>query len=336
MAKRQINQFDIGRVTNKAFFRQQGLFGKRVERNPFIKQKLGDNYLSWRNQYAVVDISNNLLRSSATTAKIVAKSKEVIAIYNSFHDIAKANLKNLDKVVADSASNVVNVFENRGKIYNMGINEKMTTVSTTLQDFNGEYKQDIINIGGEKWVEQLDKVNNEYIDLYDVRIDQDKKKININMRSARTKLTDYYRKLVMIINSLVFIEGEEQYGEFIDEINSINKKFGVKRTAAKEEDETDETPVVDNNDDNMFDDIEEDDEEDDKEIDDEVGEEADDEEEYPEAIEWVEKFGVANATNGMIFYVMVDGEKVFYRLIDNAGVGFIPGGDRYQECWEKL
>jgi hypothetical protein len=60
------------------------------------------------------------------------------------------------------------------------------------------------------------------------------------------------------------------------------------------------------------------------------------ENEYPDAIEWVENYGVQNAADGMIFYIVVDGKKIFYKLLDRAAVGFVPGGTKYQEYWEKL
>jgi hypothetical protein len=284
-----------------------------------VKNKLGDNYVLWQTQYGVVDYSNNVLRKNDNTAKIVDKSKEVISVYNSFYDIAKANMKNLDSKVSDSAGRIVNVFDNRGKIYKMSINDQISTVTTALQDFNGEFFEDIKNIGGEIWVEQLARINTEYIDLYDKRLDEEKKKLNINMKSARIKLTEYYRNLCLIVNSLVLMEGEEKYGDFIDEINNINKKFGVRKTSDSDSEDVD---VID--------------EEDDMEEEDVIDVPETPATEYPDAIEWVEGFGVANAQDGMIFYIMVDGKKVYYKLLDRAGVGFVPGGTKYQELWEKL
>jgi hypothetical protein len=328
MAKKSVEMFGITRISNGDFGSQQRMFGETVEADVFVKQKLGDNYLAWLSLYDIFDKADDVVRKSTITEDIVESNKKLISLYSGLYGLAKANTKNADDTIAKSARNVITVFNDKEKIGNMSMNEQITTVYNFVRLFGGKFAADIEKIGAKSWVEQLEAENNNLALLYKNRNDEKAVNNTMNVKTARKNLTDKYRDLCVILNSFVLIEGEEKYADLIGKINAINEKFGTRKSSDKTDDMPIKTPSDENN---NNDDVEETPEEQTP-----PNEPTPTEDAYPDAIEWVEGFGVANASNGMIFYVIVDGKKVFYKLVDRAGVGFIPGGTKYQECWEKL
>jgi hypothetical protein len=194
-----------------------------------------------------------------------------------------------------------------------GINKKpfkAQSADTTnfIQGFRGKYAPEVEILGLGKWIDELEEVNNQVIAMFGERIDEKKEKGKLDTEEARKKLISAYRTVGKYVEVLIAMEaGDPQrlaiYNDYIASVNILISEYlgGSGKTTVSDK------PAVEGS-----------------------------KETYPDAIEWVENFGVQNAENGMIFYIIVDGEKVFYKLLDRAAVGFVPGGTKYQEYWEKL
>jgi hypothetical protein len=220
-------------------------------------------------------------------------------------------LNHFDPEVVVAAKDVREVLKTYGrKIIKEEYNQETSSLRNMTNDLLSPLYIDAVKKAGLfDWVNEIVKQNNNFIDLYKKRNDKEANKSEAIHKESRAKTDVALNATLEFIEALILIEGEEKYADFVRKFNVMLSNFGTPSRPTKpevetpaEEPTTPETPAED----------------------------------YPEAIEWVANFGVANATDGMIFYVMVDGEKVFYKLLDRAGVGFVPGGDKYQELWEKL
>jgi transcription antitermination factor NusG len=229
--------------------------------------------------------------------------------------------------IAGAATVVKNILDRYGNLARKSLPAETASLSNCLDDIYA-VRESVEKIPGLlAIIDETKRANDVVAALLDSRRDEKTEKGPLTLKDVRVQIGDVFVNMMNTVNVFALIEATPEITEFITKQNAlidyvedvVARRLGKKKTGKKEEDEYDpdwankpipETP--------------------------ETPDAPVAPDDYPDAIEWVANFGVANATDGMIFYIMVDGAKVFYKLLDRAGVGFVPGGTKYQELWEKL
>jgi hypothetical protein len=256
-------------------------------------------------------VINKIIKSELTDsiAEINDKRNNMIV---SCMEITKSYKRHPDTVKQKAATNLEILWNANKNLVKSSLTAKTSGVYNMLQDLDGKYKPYAELLGLGEFIENLRDYNNSIEKLMDERYDESAAKVSIGVKDARLVTDGYLDKIISRVCAYINIEGIAKYQDFVNRLNVVIAKYSigkVKKPSA--EIPTENVPAPEET-------------------------ETPAEEKYPDAIEWVENFGVQNAQDGMIFYIIVEGEKVFYRLLDRAAVGFIPGGTKYQELWEKL
>lgn len=259
-------------------------------------------------------------KESALTIKIKTARYDRTEAFRVFRQMIKLNARK-DSVEIKDASDKVNILlKGYEGIVNKSLTDQTGLVDDLLIELDGDYKKyvELLGVGDE--VDTIRNKNIEFKKLVKERDGEYAKKSKTTVSQAKRILNPIIRNVLGMIDSFAVAEGSPEYQKFIDNINIVFGRYSATggssgtttETPAPEtptpetpepETPTPETPIVD---------------------------------EYPDAIEWVPNFGVANAKVGDIFYLTVSGKKVCYRLLDQPYVAYSPDSDKGAPGWEKL
>jgi hypothetical protein len=258
--------------------------------------------------------------------KVTTKSGKTVTIkdidglrdntYSAIRMVTDCYTKHFDPIRKAAAEAVKLVFDKFGNIGRKTYKEETFMLRSAAEKLLAENRADLEKLGLLDWLMELIRLNDWFEEESEKRVDEELAKAEGSLRETRLQVDSRYYKITKRVNAYIEMGGADACREFVKKLNSaIDEYSRAKPKPSGDSGETPppaETPVEP------------------------TEPETPAEDKYPDAIEWVANFGVANATDGMIFYIMVDGEKVFYKLLDRAAVGFVPGGEKYQELWEKL
>lgn len=129
-----------------------------------------------------------------------------------------------DEEVRKIADEAREIMEKYGNLPKLSYNEQYAGIYNLLQDFAefGVAKQEHIFIA--KWVEELQDGYNAYMIATRERIEVESKKVIGITKAKRTSADNAYRKICEHTNALIEVYGEEEYKEFVLQLNVLVKK----------------------------------------------------------------------------------------------------------------
>ncbi|MCL2100418.1 MAG: DUF6261 family protein, partial [Fibromonadales bacterium] len=116
--------------------------------------------------------------------------------------------------------------------------EQTSAVYNILQEFNGNYRNDVEVVKIDEMVEELETCNKAVDALIKKRMKEASQKNTDNLKAVRVSVDKYYLDIRKRINAAVVIEGEEAYSQFITEMNVLVDRYKIllartKKTATK-------------------------------------------------------------------------------------------------------
>lgn len=137
-----------------------------------------------------------------------------------------------DKTTADASIRLKHTIDKFGKnIHNLPLAEETAVLINILQELNqGEPKRDVALAGVLRWVEELQKVNEQFRTLFKERINKEASVEVGKGRASRERMQKVFTDYVQRINALIVIEGQGAYRTLVDNINrEIERAKQVKK-----------------------------------------------------------------------------------------------------------
>jgi len=119
------------------------------------------------------------------------------------------------------------VLDTYGNIARKPLDEETSAITNILQDLldRGEYRDDALLVGLERWVTELHNANERFKSLMLQRYDEALAKTPLVLKPCRTKVDSAYRTILERINALIITEGEPPYAEFVTTLNAVVKRY---------------------------------------------------------------------------------------------------------------
>lgn len=128
-------------------------------------------------------------------------------------DIQKA-AKALDQLITDYRINV-----------DVQRDQESGLLSNFIADLDGKCAAHVQTLGMGKAVQVLKEANNQYIDVREVRTEERMHKEKKALETACAATDTAYRALIAMVNALALVEGETDYADFIDYMNSLVSEY---------------------------------------------------------------------------------------------------------------
>lgn len=266
------------------------------------------------------EISKKISKSEFTALIEGADGKRSGA-YRSITDITTANTRSFEADMKESAVRVKIVLDNYGDITKKRINDKTSAIRDLIEELDGRLKPDCVKLGIDKWVKKLDEYNKEFEDLMMTRYSESASRVTVRLRDHRPVVDSLCRDVMRVIDAFMTINGEAKYINLVNLLNVVAAKYAGKRSVsasntAQEEDSEDNggSGTGDNG---------------------QTGDTGNTDP-YPDAREWNPDIDYQTCKSGDIFYIVRNGVKEYYKLLDFGEVtSFEPGMDD-GGIWEKI
>jgi hypothetical protein len=274
------------------------------------------------------DISHGKVKEASDTSNISELYERSIKIFSSMKTYARAALNDIDDDVVASAEFAEKLFDRFRNANRKGIKEHVSDIESFMQLCEGQYKPYIEKLNIWKLAVELKAINEETNGLLVKRVKEQAAFTKTNATKEKKDLIDAYNAICSQVELNVLAYGKSAFEDFIREINVAITECVGKMKDGKE--------ISDNKNDNSENTEDNSDDIDDgTDIPEEIPEEEDDM--YPNAKEYNDEVSVSNSLVGDIFYIFVNGEKVYYKLLDRYQVTFFaPGSEGSEAVWEKL
>ena len=128
-------------------------------------------------------------------------------------DIQKA-AKALDQLITDYRINV-----------DVQRDQESGLLSNFIADLDGKCAAHVQTLGMGKAVQVLKEANNQYIEVREVRTEERMHKEKKALETACAATDTAYRALIAMVNALAMVEGEADYADFIDYMNSLVSEY---------------------------------------------------------------------------------------------------------------
>jgi len=195
-----------------------------LESYDFVIHKIAELFDKYIICCAQENASLNKTVKNASTADIEHADHCRSHTFRGMADICRAMLNHYESEKADAARCLKVVFDHYGNLAEKPFEEKTAGIYLLIQNMRTNNAQHIQSIGIEGWIDRLEAENNEFQVLFMLRNDEYASKRHLKMRRARTDTDNAYIAIVRKINSLIVVEGADDYVDLVNVINASIEK----------------------------------------------------------------------------------------------------------------
>lgn len=217
---KEIGTIALDRMNNGAHFLFVSNILARAEADEKVSTKVAPQINLLKAAIGEEDAAMKLSQKSLLTDDIAAADKECDAFYSGYKQAVKGFL-NLSNESVSKAAKVLNQHIIDYNINPQGqIDKQIGLLINFIADLEGKYQSEVNTLGLTPFVTALKEVNERIRTLKNSRTEE---RMNITvgaMKAARKAVDNAYRTLVKWVNALALIEGETEYADFIDYVNT--------------------------------------------------------------------------------------------------------------------
>jgi uncharacterized FlaG/YvyC family protein len=130
-----------------------------------------------------------------------------------------------DPDVEEAAQNLYYRMKNFGNIKGKPYEEESAAVQLLISDLRGTFAPQVTILNLNKWVDELEFAENEFTQLFERRITELADRPKERIKEVRRDIENLYRKITSCIDTDFIINGEQDCGEFIKQLNEDVKYF---------------------------------------------------------------------------------------------------------------
>jgi hypothetical protein len=161
----------------------------------------------------------NFVRKSSYSVALSESDKVRDNTIYGMDDAISSGLKHFDAAIRAASGRLKILRDVSGDIARKAYNKETADIIKLLSDLKGLYAADVTTTKLGDWVTELEKNNNDFVDIQKNRYDEAGEKTRLRMKEVRIDIDQAYKTLVGKINALIIVNGEAPYIEFVNKLN---------------------------------------------------------------------------------------------------------------------
>jgi len=150
--------------------------------------------------------------------------------------------------VRQSGSHLQSLFENYGSNTISTYDDQTAATNKLVEELVGMYASDVATIGLSEWVSQLKIKNLTFDSLKKSRYSDNTSLTQLAMKHTRTELDNAYLAIINRINALIELEGEDNYKQFVlemnEQIDAYDELLAIRKGKSKKPSQTTSQPDI--------------------------------------------------------------------------------------------
>jgi hypothetical protein len=187
--------------------------------------KIIKEYDAFRKCFNNEDTAYKNIGKSEFTAKLKKADSARDFSFAGLRNVIIGATSDLDPEVAESATRLKIPFGSYGNLARKGGDSESAGITNLLQELNGKYANDVIKVNLTARIAKLDAENKAYIALTDELKKEGASKTPLKVSECRKATDKAFAAIVERVNAAIIMEGEEDYAEFVREINFIIDRY---------------------------------------------------------------------------------------------------------------
>lgn len=224
---------------------------------------MSENILSMNNLFkekiAQEDEAIIVLRKNELTNPIAGADRERDTINSGFKFYVRAYANSLEVEKEEAARRIQVLIDNYGDLSRRSYNKQSEATRNFLQDIDRYNASDIETIDAGWWIEQLEKKNNNVIELMDDRFSLNATRATEAVREIRVEIDRIYYQIAAMLEAGYILSEGASYGSIIDHINERLRYYKTtlaqrkgRGDAKKDKEESEDNPGDDGGEDIVF------------------------------------------------------------------------------------
>ncbi|MDR0988005.1 MAG: DUF6261 family protein [Prevotellaceae bacterium] len=216
-------RFTLRQLKRGAYFNFITQFYALCMGNKLIAQKAAAVLALLAAAIAQVDLALAIQRKSGYTEEITALNAQ----RHAFLVALKAAVKGFLGIAStqDDAKALLQLFKDYGIKRSMQIDQATGLFTNLLADLQGKFASAIKAMNLQTFVTNMKETNTKLQKAVEDRLDEANSNGTARLMEARKEADNLYHQVIEFIESLVRVEGEEKYTEFIDRANTLIKHY---------------------------------------------------------------------------------------------------------------
>jgi len=215
----KIQTFRIMHLRNNEHFQFQTGFKELIELFTAIGLKIETLFSMYLLLYIKENEAFNVIRKSQLSDDLVDAD---IVRDNTFKGMSKyieSATRHFRPEVREAATRVKAAFNYYGNLAIKPYNGQTADTYSLIDDLTGKYASDVATIGMSEWVTELKANNDAFNHIKDSQYTEEAAKPLLKMKQERAEVDAAYNAITERINSLMVVEGEANYSNFVNELN---------------------------------------------------------------------------------------------------------------------
>lgn len=197
-----------------------------VLKYPLIAEKLGSLFDLLQQLFKKEDEVVDYIRKSDYSAKIADADHRLDSAVTGFGETVRGALHHFNPEVVDAAQSLKNLLKTYGHIPTKSYDEELAAVANLLQELEGAYKAKVDLISGLfEWITEIRSASESVTTLLALRNAEEASKPQERMANIRRETDPVYRDIVVRIEALSLVEGDDAYAPFVNELNALAERF---------------------------------------------------------------------------------------------------------------
>lgn len=194
--------------------------------------------------YSNEDTALKKFTKSATTTEIKKADKERDNTFRGLADVINGFVRHYDIAISTAAKRLKVLFDSYGNLVSKPFSEETSGIYNMLQELKGVYGTDVQVLGLPDWVLKLEADNNAFEALVKARGKEIASKTQLKMKETRTETDIVYNEIVDFINAAIIVKGEDDYKNFVNNLNFFidksNNAMAIRSGKSKTKKKTDD------------------------------------------------------------------------------------------------
>ncbi len=237
----EINGLNLTRLRNLAHFEFCSEVKQMITAHTAEKLNITTAFTEFCTLWEKEEQGLEVIRQHKLTAKLAELDELRDTLFSGLSTNCKSLTKHFDANMRKNAEQLVVVLKSYGNVAAESYNEETAALHKLTEELLENYAEQLTTCKLTDWVTNLQAVNENFSQVMLSRNEDLAKEEPIHMRSLRKSVDKLYRLMVKRVEASALLNGEEDYKDFINQLNGridYYKEYNMHSANKEEETQT--------------------------------------------------------------------------------------------------